>query len=143
MRNNPDGAVARLIHLHREAHGRIRSTNAAVLEFRDDRRSDTVDLVACVMKFQVRNGAWRPAHRLAGHAYDKAQQGTRPWIVPEDFLSLWFECGPIDFHEPRVVCAPIQRQLAEHAGVQRTTAGNRRRLPRQLANSGMIFKSHL
>ena len=58
MRHNPDGAAALLIHLH----GGIRVADAAILEFRDDRGSDPIDLMARVTEFKVGDGARRTAH---------------------------------------------------------------------------------
>src|SRR5215470_13034516 len=53
MCDDPDGAAARLIHLHGETHGWIHGSDAARLELGHNRCADLIDLIARAMELEV------------------------------------------------------------------------------------------
>src|ERR1700731_2351789 len=108
MRDDPDGMTRSLIHLHREAHGRINGANAARLELRGDLRPDLINLVARSMEFEIGDRSRRATHRLAGHAHDVAEKRLGPRIVAKDLVALRIEAGAGDLDETGVVSATFK-----------------------------------
>ncbi len=132
--------VARLIHLHGEAHGGIDGANVARLELGDDVCADLVDLVARSMEFEIGDRSRRTAHRFARHAHDKAEQRPGPGIVAEDLVALRIEAGAVDFDEAEFGTA-IERQLAKPRRIdRRRRARFRPRQGSQRFTVGMVFE---
>src|SRR5262249_35636305 len=103
MRNDPEASAASLVHLHREAHGRIGGANSTRLKFSDDCRRNVIDFVAGPMKLEVRYGTRSAANRLASHPDNEAQQRFRPRIIPENLCPLRFEGGAPEFNDANIV----------------------------------------
>ena len=101
VRDDPRRVARALIHLHREAHGRIDRADAARLERGDDVCPDLVDLVAGPVELEIGNRPRRAAQRLAGHAHHEAEKRPGPGIVAKDFVALRIEAGAGDFDEAR------------------------------------------
>ena len=53
VRDHPNRAATGLIHFHGKTHGRIDSSDAALLQFGDDRCTDLIDLFTRSMEFEV------------------------------------------------------------------------------------------
>ena len=119
VRDDPRRVARALIHLHREAHGRIDRADAARLERGDDVGADLVDLVAGPVEFEVGHRARRAAQRLAGHAYHEAEKRLGPGIVAQELVALRIEAGAGDFDEAHVGRAAIKGELTEPRCIDR------------------------
>src|SRR5262249_46475171 len=107
------GFAGEAVHLHRKAHRWIDRPNAALLERRHDPARRFVDVIACVVKFEVGDGPRRTANRLTIHPADQADERFGPWKKAQDIVSLIGKLRTVDLDETDVVGPGLKTQLAE------------------------------
>ena len=74
VRDDPNLAAGKAVHLHREAHRRVQRPDALLLQGRHDLAGDLVDVIAGVVELQVGDRAGRAADRLPVHPADEAEE---------------------------------------------------------------------
>jgi len=112
VRDDPNLAAWKTIHLHREAHRRVQGPDALLLQGRHDLAGNFVDMIAGVVELQVRHRAGRTADRLPVHTTNEAEERPGWWEGTEDVVPLVIQRGAADLDQAGVVGPAVQAQLA-------------------------------
>ena len=88
VRDDPNLAARKAVHLHREAHRRVDRSHSLALQSGHDLASDLVDVIAGVVEFEVGDRAGGAADRLPVHPADEAEERFGGREVTEDVVSL-------------------------------------------------------
>ena len=78
-----------------------------------------VDVLTCLMKFDVRHRTRGEPERFAVHPHHQADAGVGVWKNVHNVIALVIQCRAIDLDKTDIVSPSFKTKLTEPCGIQR------------------------